>query len=136
MTSKIVIGGDGPEFAVNVVPCSIHYTGDANTATFFKPSKKQINQGDNHVVTAQFRGLKLVGDQIDISNKNGQILTSSEILVNDPSKSDGDISIVKQYSAIGNFRELNVYGHDNPLSQNSKWKMLDEWEKIAEAIHS
>lgn len=136
MTSRIVVGDNTPEFVVSIVPCSIQYTGDANTATFFTPSKRQRTEGGNDVETAQFRGLKLVGEKIDIGNRNGQILTSSEFIVNDPSNGTDDIMTAKQYSGIGKFSELIVYGHDIAPHLNCKWKMVGEWEKIAEAIHS
>lgn len=136
MTSKIVVGDNTPEFVVNIVPCSIQYTGDASTTTFFTPSKRQRSEGGNDVETAQFRGLKLVGEKIDIGNMNGQILTSSEFIVNDQSSGTDDIITAKQYSGIANFTELIVYGHDNSPHLNCKWKMVGEWGKIAEVIHS
>lgn len=125
-----------PELVINIVPCSIQYTGDANTGTFFTPSKRQRKVGEKEVVTAQFRGLNLVGEKIDIGERNGQVLVSSEFLVSDPKSGTDDIITAKQYSGIANFNELIVYGHDNSTPLDCKWKMIREWEKISEAIHS
>lgn len=134
MSSKILVGDDVPEVAINIVPFSIQYSGNADTRTFFTPSKRSEVQLDQPIETAQFRGLKLVGEKECLGDKIGQVVVCSEVLERDDASDE--IRTVKQYSGVAKFLEFTVYGHDSLPLLTNKWKLLGEWEKIAEVIHS
>lgn len=136
MTSKIVVSHEVPDVCVSVVPFSIQYTGNAETAKYFTPSKVTEKQRGREVETAQFRGLKLAGETLELENKVGHILKCSEFLYHDESEVSDKITTAKQYSGVAKFHNLTVYGHDGPAPLNSKWKLIQEWEKIADVIHS
>lgn len=134
MSSTIIVGESLPEVKVNIVPFSVQYNGPAETEKFFSTSKSTEKVGEKDIETAQFRGLKLAGEQIDLEGKTGYVLTCSEFMTQDPLESEP--KMVKQYSGVAKFETLNVYGHDHTAPLNSKWKLLGEWNKIADVIHS
>lgn len=136
MTSKIVVSNDEPEVTVNIVPVSIQYSGPADTSTYFTPSKATETVADSPVETCQFRGLRLVGEKVDIGDRIGHAINCSEFLVNNAEDGKDEITTAKQYTGVAKFTELAVYGHDATAPLNSKWKMIGEWDKIAHVIHS
>lgn len=135
MSSSISISGTLPEVTVNVVPFRIQHSGPANTNAYFTPSKCEETVGGRVEKTAQFRGLRLVGEEVLLGDKKGYILSGSELLV--PSaEEDGEFSTVNQYVAQALFDLLHVYGHDSVAPLTSQWKLANEWDAVANVLHS
>lgn len=130
--SKLSVHDDVPLAAVNVVPFKIQYTGDANTLQYFTPSKQVSVENGQRVVTADFRGLHLKGQEIPLGKKRGFVCTASEYLVQDE---QGDVLARKQYTSVAKFDSLTVFGHDAVPPLSSKWRLIEEWDAIASAIH-
>lgn len=134
MTSQITVSKQVPMVRVNILPVAIQYTGPSETKKYFTTSVSLNVEGQKKSLTSQFRGLKLVGEEVSSRGKVGYILSSSEFMVQDPQL--GETTMVKQYSAIARFDTINVYGHDNTVPLTSKWKLMREWDTIAHIIHS
>lgn len=134
MTSQINVCNQVPLVRVNILPIAIQYTGPAETDKFFTTSVSLDVEGHKKVHTSQFRGLKLVGEEVNLRGKLGYILSSSEFMVQDTQL--GEPMMAKQYSALARFDTINVYGHDNTVPLTSKWKLMREWDEIAQTIHS
>lgn len=120
---------------LNVVPFRIQNTGSANTNAYFTPSKYQEKIGERVELTAQFRGLRLVGEDIPLGEKKGYILSGSELLVPAPEEENG-YSTVTQYVAQAHFDKMTLYGHDSIVPLTSQWKLAGEWDAIANVLHS
>lgn len=135
MASSISVPDALPEVTVNVVPCRIHYSGPAKTAEYFTPSKSNEVVGGRVQHIAQFRGLRLVGESIPIGDKKGYFVSKSELLVPAPEEESG-FTTTNQYVAEAQFDELCVYGQDSLVALTSQWKLMSEWEAIAEVLHS
>lgn len=127
MSDKIQIT-EVTQLDAHIVPCQIHYTGDANTSDYFTPSK--VQQDNQHI--SYFRGCKFMGTKIDISKYDGYLINKSESLA---ASDDGDYKVVNTYNTIGKFNDLIVYGHDRLPSLTSKYVLMKEWQAISEAIH-
>lgn len=127
MSDKIQII-EAPQLDAHVVPCQIHYTGDAKTSDYFTPSK---DQKDNQHIS-YFRGCKFMGTKLDISHYDGYLINKSESLA---AGDDGDYKVINTYTTIGKFNDLTVYGHDRLPSLTSKYVLMKEWRDISEAIH-
>lgn len=135
MASVLSLGEGLPQVVANIVPAHIQYSGPANTATFFGPSKRVEKVGDAEVEVAHFRGLRLVGEKIDLKQNSGYIVSKSEILVRGESEEEPEIRSVNQYSAVAKFNELILYGHEAQAPLGSQWKIMEEWDAIADVIH-
>lgn len=135
MSSTVNITDQLPEVTANVVPCKFHYTGPANTEKFWTPTKITERYQNQDVIAGNFRGLKLLGQDVDLRNKIGFVCNESEFLIQNPESSD-DIKVCKQYTSIAKFDKFTIFGHDSLPPQNSKWKQLAEWDRISDAIHS
>lgn len=131
MCSKIIITDSVPEVRASIVPMLIQYTGEANTEDFYTASRR-TKDGTSE---AQFRGLRLLGQTLDIGNKNAFVLASSEYLVQDPSDPE-NIQTAKQYAPVAKIKDFTIFGHDSFAPLNSKWKLMSEWDTVADAIHS
>lgn len=133
-----------PEANVSLVPMHIQYSGPANTADYFTDTKSIEKIGNEQREVAYFRGCRLVGDKTDWNGKyHGYIVNKSETIAHaDPTDSEGiangtaEIKNVKVFDTVGQFSELTMYGHDNPLELTSQWRMVSEWAEISDAIHS
>lgn len=136
MASKLSVEGDLPQVTANIVPVNIQYSGYANTTTFFTNSKRTEKLGDAEAEVSYFRGLKLVGEKIDLNTKTGYLISKSELLVQGDAENGGEIRSVNQYSAVAKFDELILYGHDTPAPLNNQWKLMNEWDSIADVIHT
>lgn len=135
MSSSISVSGTLPEVTVNVVPFRIQHSGSANTNAYFTPSKCEETVGERAEKTAQFRGLRLVGEDISLGEKKGYILSGSELLVPAPEEESG-FSTINQYVAQALFDKISVYGHDSAAPLTSQWKLANEWDAIAGVLHS
>lgn len=135
MKTNVNIVKDVPLVNVNLVPCKIQYTGPSNTEEFFTPSKKSEKWQEQDVVTASFRGLKFIGENIELKNKVGYICNSTETLEMNPDEPE-KIETLKELKPVAKFEGITVYGHDSRPSENNKWKLLNEWDAVAEAIHA
>lgn len=132
MSGKIVITDDVPELIANVVPFLINHNGDANTHTYFTPTKRSVDATGE--TEAQFRGLRLVGVESHLGNKAGYICDSSEFLQLDPS-GNGDAVPCKQFVATHKFNKLIAFGHGAPPAHCSKHLLLQELDEISAAVH-
>ncbi|OBA23909.1 ribonuclease H1 small subunit [Metschnikowia bicuspidata var. bicuspidata NRRL YB-4993] len=129
----IIHNADAPLAELNLVPCKIQYTGPSNTKDYFSASKKKEKWQDKEVVIANFRGLKLIGENIQLGDKLGVVCNTSEI--SRENSEEGSVETLKELNPIAVFEKVIVYGHDSCPSENNKWKMLNEWEAIADAIN-
>ncbi|EGV63501.1 hypothetical protein PSN45_004753 [Yamadazyma tenuis] len=131
---SINITPDVPKYKAHVVPCKIHYTGPAKTQDYFTPSKEVDSSTNTHI--CYFRGCKFMGKPIDIETYSGYILNKSEVLARgDYPEAPEDFKIVNNYTAIGRFDELTVYGHDRVIKSTDKYMLMEEWEKLSGVIH-
>lgn len=132
MSGKIVFSEDVPELTVNVVPFLIDHNGEANTHTFFTPTKRLLEATGE--MEAHFRGLRLVGVESNLGNKVGYICESSEFLQLD-SSGNGDAVTCKQFVATHKFDKLIAFGHGAPPAHGSKHLLLHELDEVSNAIH-
>lgn len=132
MSGKITVSSEIPLIIANVVPFLINHNGEANTQTYFTPMKKELPTG---MTEAQFRGLKLLGNDCALGEKTGYVCSVSEFLVPDPSGS-GEPVTCKQFVATHKIDKLIAYGHEAPPPLQSKYKMIQELDLISDAVHS
>lgn len=132
MSGTISVSEDVPLLTANVVPFLINHNGEANTHTYFTPSKSERANGETE---AQFRGLRLIGKDCDLGNKVGYICSASEFLRPDPAAPGGAVTC-KQFVATHKFEKLVVFGHEAPPPKGSKHLILCELDVVAEAVHS
>lgn len=130
MSDKIQLHDGITEYDANVVPCKIHYTGEADTESYFTPTKDTEN-GDS---VAYFRGCKFVGKPVDISNYTGYIIEKSEVLA--PGDTPDDYKVVNTHTATGKFNNLTVYGHDRLPTLSDPYILMNQWQLLSSAIHS
>lgn len=135
MSTKVILNEAAPPVHVNVMPVKIQYSGDADTKNFFTSTKAMEDFESKRVTTANFRGLRLVGEDITLVNKVGHVCNYHELLVSDP-KREGEIMTCKEYSSDARFESLTIFGHDSLPPRSSKWRLIEEWDAIADAIHS
>lgn len=135
MSSSISVSDSLPEVTVNVVPFRIQHSGPANTNAYFTSSKFEETVGERVEQTAQFRGLRLVGEDVSLGDKKGVILAGSELLVPSEEEESG-FTTIKQYVAQALFDKLQVYGHDSVAPLTSQWKLAKEWDAVADVLHS
>lgn len=143
MSDSIQIPLETPKVAANIVPCHIQYTGAANTKDFFTPSKytsKDAREGE----IAYFRGLKLVGETLPLSDLGytGYVVNKSESVVSAARDEEDvaadrteDLTTVHTYVAEASFDSVVIYGHDTTVELADQWRLLAEWKELSEAIH-
>lgn len=115
-------------YTANIIPAHIQYTGPANTSKFFTPFKATDAQNNP---TAQFRGLRLVGSEIQLPNHQAHVFSTSEQLVLE----DGDMKIQNNYISLAKIDKLVVYGHDGVPAKSSLLMTLLEWAEVANVLH-
>lgn len=135
MRTKISVPADLPDAELNLVPCKIQYTGPADANKLFTTSKRPERWQNKNVVTSSFRGLKLIGEEVPLRQKAGYVCNTTE-LVKECENEDAGSESIKEFTAIAKFEKLTVYGHDSCAPATNKWKMLNEWDEVANAIHS
>lgn len=138
MSDVINTSEDVPIMHGNIVPCHIQYSGAANTKDYFTPSKKQdtLPTGEQ-VEVAYYRGCKLVGKNMNISNDySGYLINKSESLARVEDETSEDYLTVNTYTPVAKFEEITVYGHDTVPELTSQWGLIQEWKDISEVIHS
>lgn len=133
-----------PTVAANLLPCHIQYTGDANTETYFTPSKTtEINENNEVKDVAHFRGLKLVGVTIKLNDLGytGYLLNKSESIekvqteYSEEFEQEAEIKTVYTHTPVAKFHDLTVYGHDAPVEPSCQWNLIGEWQKLSDVIH-
>lgn len=132
MSGKLIFSDDTPELVANVVPLLINHNAEANTHTYFTPTKRLVEAtGDTE---AHFRGLRLVGVDVNLGHKIGYVCDSSEFLQPDPS-GNGEAVTCKQFVATHKFDKLLAFGHGAPPAQGSKHLLFHELDEVSNAIH-
>lgn len=132
MSDKINIDPSVPEFDAHIVPCKIHYTGEANTQDYFTPSKEQELSSGSEI--CYYRGCKFLGKKLDMSNYTGYLINKSESLA--PGDTPDDYKVINTYTTVGKFGELSLYGHDRLPKQTDAYNLMNQWVQISDAIHS
>lgn len=145
MTDSITIEENVVPVTINVIPMHIQYTGPAKTNEYFTASRTTEQFGAKTVDVAFFRGCKLVGEKIPLSNHTGYIMNSTEILSlpkvtegeygDDDPFANGDVKTIKSFTPVAQFDEITIFGHDAPAASSNPWGLLDEWNSIADIIH-
>lgn len=115
-------------YTANVIPAHIQYTGPANTSTFFTPFKATDAQNNP---TAQFRGLRLVGSEIELPLHQAHVFSMAEQVVLE----EGDMKIQNNYISVAKIDKLVVYGHDAVPAKSSLMMTLQEWTEVANVLH-
>ncbi|EMG48430.1 hypothetical protein G210_1001 [Candida maltosa Xu316] len=124
------------DVAASLIPMCVQYSGPANTEEYFTTSKTRETQQDGTTLeTAYFRGCKLVGRTIDLSQSKvqGYVINKSEHLVVD--EATGDVKTASTYIPVAKFNELTVYGHDTPASSSNQWSLIPEYLSISNIVH-
>lgn len=134
MGSKVTYTEDLPKYEGSILPVAIQHAGEANTSEFFTPSKSTETREDKEVKTCYFRGLKMVGKDLELPNKRVFVMEKSEFLTQNPEKED-QVDVANQYAAIAEVDKLCLYGHDTEAPLYSKWGLMNEWNKVANIIH-
>ncbi|KAI5965611.1 uncharacterized protein KGF55_000973 [Candida pseudojiufengensis] len=129
-----------PKVELSILPMHIHYSGPANTSDYFTPSKTKETLKDGSIVdTAYFRGLRLIGKELELkdSNLKGFILNKTENLSRDINEEDGveTIKTIKNYTAISTFEKLTLYGHDSEVESNNQWSLIPEYMEVNSIVH-
>jgi len=109
----------------NLVPVHIEYTGEANTSEFFTPTKTVSDD----IVTAYFRGLKLVGTTVDL--KYDGYVMRKDLIESDPTSL---VPLDSSYKAIKKFNQFTVFGHDSKDTSN-QWLQVNEWKQVSDILH-
>lgn len=144
MPDSIKVPEDIPTLSASLLPCHIQYTGEADTETYFTPSKTtEINENNEKKNIAHFRGLKLVGETTDLKELGytGFLVNKSEAIerVKQDYEQDFDhesaIKTVFTHTAVAKFNEFTVYGHDAPAEPTNQWKLIGEWQQLSSVIH-
>ncbi|CUM62947.1 uncharacterized protein PRCAT00000507001 [Priceomyces carsonii] len=141
MTSYIDINNKVPIVEANLVPFHIEYSGPANTAEFFTPSKttEQI-EPDREASVAYFRGCKMVGNEVTYGDRYiGYVVEKSEKMEKiqeDESIESGILKNIDIYTAVAKFKKLVIYGHDAPAEEYNQWALVNEWKEISDIVHS
>lgn len=127
--SKIQVSSNVPVYDAHIVPCKIHHNGDANTKDYFTPSKEidSVTQAE----ICYFRGCKFIGRKLEIPY-TGHILNKSEALAGD----GDDYKIVNNYTSVGQFENVYVYGHDRMPKLTDEYMLMNEWNDLSNIIHS
>lgn len=129
---------DVPTINANIIPCHIQYSGVANTKDYFTPSKKQeTTTTGEQVEVSYFRGCKLVGKKVNLSeNYTGYLINKSESLATAEEGSTEEYKTVNTYIPVAKFDEMIIFGHDSPAELTSQWGLINEWKEISDVIHS
>mmetsp|Transcript_1479 Transcript_1479/g.1600 ORF Transcript_1479/g.1600 Transcript_1479/m.1600 type:complete len:139 (+) Transcript_1479:23-439(+) len=138
MSDVINANKDVPTTHGNIIPCHIQYSGVANTKDYFTPSKKQetLTTGEK-VEVAYFRGCRLLGKNVNISNDyNGYLINKSESLAKVDDETSEDYITVNTYTPVARFEKFTVYGHDTIPELTNQWGLIQEWKEISDLIHS
>lgn len=115
-----------PQYRASLVPIQIQYTGSAQTKYFSDSRRDSYGESPHDSRQAYFRGLKLVGEQV---NTSAYIVNKSEAVVEDGT------TTVNRYEAVARFETLDVYGHDSLPPKSSQWRLMQEWETVADILH-
>lgn len=132
MCDKLNIIPNVLEYNAHIVPCKIHYTGEANTQDYFTPSKEIEELTESEI--CYYRGCKFLGKQLDMSNYTGYIMNKSESLI--PGDSPDDYKVINTYTTIGKFNHLSLYGHNRLPKLTDAYYLVNQWAQISDAIHS
>ncbi|OJJ30653.1 hypothetical protein ASPWEDRAFT_32816 [Aspergillus wentii DTO 134E9] len=130
----------------NILPCRIHYDGPVESLERHWTPKSDEKDGDVH--TSHFRGRRLRGRRVAIpEGYKGIIATPTECLL-PSSQKNNDLSTddvvevepeepVKILEQQASFDDFVVWGHEvAPAADDRFVKGVEEWIKLAEAIHS
>lgn len=131
MSDKIQINDEVPEYKANIVPCKIHYSGPADTNSYFSPTK-DVEHGNP---IAYFRGCKFIGKPVDISSYTGYIINKSESLAPMEDSESDNYRILNTHTTIGKFSNLIAYGHDRSPTLTDPYILMKEWQDLSRAIH-
>ncbi|PYI02552.1 ribonuclease H2 subunit C [Aspergillus sclerotiicarbonarius CBS 121057] len=131
------------QFTPNILPCRIHHDGPVNSLNrYWTPL---TDENDQNQQTAYFRGRKLRGRRVAIpEGYQGVIVTPTDrVMPATPTSADVEVEEVipeepvKVLEKQGTFDEFVVWGHEwVPAADDSFVKGVEEWIKLAEAMHT
>ena len=130
-----------PKVTASLLPMHIQHSGAANTAEYFTPSHTTETLRDGSTIsTAFFRGCRLIGKDLNLLEQNlqGFVMNSSELLIREENLEDGTETIksVKSYTPVATFDKLVLFGHDEEVEPNDQWRLITEFLKISNILHS
>lgn len=125
-------GNELPFATASVIPVSIRYSGNAAVNDYFEASSNKESQGGKTVDVRNFRGLKLVGQQVKVESHDVYLVNKNEVV---SQNEDDNITTSNLYHAIAKVDNVVVYGHDSTPSSNDKWTLVNEWIEISDIIH-
>ncbi|KAE8413472.1 ribonuclease H2 non-catalytic subunit-domain-containing protein [Aspergillus pseudocaelatus] len=127
----------------NILPCRIHYDGPVGTLGRYW--KSESDEKDTNLQTAYFRGRKLRGRRVAIPEGYEGIVALPTERVMPPTQRNANSTIseeteqeepVKILEKQATFNEYVVWGHElTPAADDSFVKGVEEWLKLAEAMH-
>ncbi|PVH14919.1 uncharacterized protein CXQ87_005196 [Candidozyma duobushaemuli] len=121
-----------PSATASVISVSIRYSGDAAVNDYFEASSTKESIGEKTVDVRNFRGLKLVGQQMKVESHDAYLVKKNEVVCQDE---DENITTSNLYHAIAKVDNVVVYGHDSTPSTNDKWTLVSEWIELSDIIH-
>ncbi|PWY92895.1 ribonuclease H2 subunit C [Aspergillus heteromorphus CBS 117.55] len=130
------------QFTPNILPCRIRHDGPVETLDrYWTP---ESDENDKNLQTAYFRGRKLRGRRVAIPEGYEGIVATPSDRVMPSTQTSADVEVeetepeepVKVLEKQGTFDEYVVWGHEwVPAADDSFVKGVEEWIKLAEAMH-
>ncbi|OMJ12381.1 Ribonuclease H2 subunit C [Smittium culicis] len=131
------------KFSLNHLPYCIHYDGETNTDSYFKPTTQITPEGEIH--TCSFRGHLIKGVKVTIPHGYKGIVVqnineNTHLSVTDDSSEDallGDVisTTDKTFSVLNNFEGWIEWSPEiEPSKQDPSINALS-WIKVSDIIH-
>ncbi|PYH94111.1 ribonuclease H2 subunit C [Aspergillus ellipticus CBS 707.79] len=130
------------QFTPNILPCRIHHDGPVETlGRYWTP---ETDENDKNLQTSYFRGRRLRGLRVAIPEGYEGVVAMPTDRVMPSTQTNADVEVeeveleepVKVLEKQGTFDEYIVWAHDwVPAADDSYVKGVEEWIKLAEAMH-
>lgn len=135
MVDKVETQVEVPLSKLSIIPVLIDYSGPARTDEYFTSSRTtRTKQNGDVIEEAYFRGLKLVGKNIELlKGYKGFAVNKVESLDNSGTGDSPKIS--NKFVPIASFDDLTVFGHDSCVNRMDQWMLIEEWEEISKIVH-
>ncbi|EIT73144.1 putative ribonuclease H2 subunit C [Aspergillus flavus] len=127
----------------NILPCRIHHDGPVGPLGRYW--KSETDEKDKNLQTAYFRGRKLRGRRVAIPEGYEGIVAlptervmpstqrNANSTINEETEQEEPVKILEKQAT---FNEYVVWGHElTPAADDSFVKGVEEWLKLAEAMH-